>query len=113
MFLSRNHDRKKGKTQNVSKGLNVDQAWTKSAENLHKRAHAQFAILPTDAFKLHVYEQKDASPCAGKHFSTNSEKNVLKAFFDITFYCKQGCKLPIIYTWKAKTLLCSSFYKTI
>ena len=50
-----------------------DQAWTKRAENLHKRAHAQFAILPTDAFKLHISEQKDASPCAGKHSSTNSE----------------------------------------
>ena len=50
-----------------------DKAWTKRAEKLHKRAHAQFAILQTDAFKLHIYEQKDASPCAGKHSSTNSE----------------------------------------
>ena len=29
-------------------------------------AHAQFAILPTDAFKLQISEQKDTSTCADK-----------------------------------------------
>ena len=47
----------------------------KGAENLHK--HAQAAILPTDAFKLQISAQKKgASPCAGEHSCTSSEKNV-------------------------------------
>ena len=53
---------------------------SKREENLHKHTHA--AILPTDAFnhKLQISAQKGASPCAGKHSSTSSKKNVLKAF---------------------------------
>ena len=39
-------------------------AWTRRAENLHKHAHAQFAILPTDAFKLQISEQKAAEAAA-------------------------------------------------
>ena len=44
LFLSRAHDRNKGKTQR-----------TKRAENLQKHTHA--AILPTDAFKLQISSQ--------------------------------------------------------
>ena len=35
-----------------------------------------------------------SSPCACKHSSTSSKKNVLKLFFNITFYFKPACKLP-------------------
>ena len=80
----------------------------KTYTNMHMQ-NSQF--FRPRAFKLQISEQQDASPCAGKHSSTSSEKKVVKAFFDITFYCKQGCKLPIIYTWKAKTLFCLSFIK--
>jgi len=69
---------------------------TKRAENFHK--HSQAAILPTDAFKPQISAQKKgASSCAVKHSCTSSKKKVLKAFFDITFFCKQACKLPIMH----------------
>ena len=36
------------------------------------------------------------TPCAWKHSdsSTSSKKNILKAFFNIMFYCKQDSNLP-------------------
>ena len=46
LFLSRAHDRNKGKMQ-------ICQQRTKRAENLHKHAHA--VILPTDAFKWSLF----------------------------------------------------------
>ena len=70
-FLSRAHDRSKGKTQkknNSTKDL-------KGAEKLHK--HAQAATLPTDPFNLQIFLHKEgASPCVGKHCCTSSEKKV-------------------------------------
>ena len=75
-----------------------DQAWTKFSENLHKLALAQFAVLPTDAFKL----QRRLALC---WYRKHSSMQQLREF---TFYCKQGCKLPIIYTWEAKTSFCLS-----
>ena len=78
MFLSRTHDRNKGKAQRTKR----TKRGPKRAEKLHKHAHAQFAILPTDGFKLQISEQKD--PVLVNIPETNSEKNVFKAFFDIT-----------------------------
>ena len=36
-----------------------------------------------------------------------------KSFFDMIFYCKQACKLPLNYAsyWKAKTLFCRTFLR--
>ena len=36
-----------------------------------------------------------------------------KSFFDMIFYCKQACKLPLNYAsyWKAKTLFCTKFLR--
>ena len=48
-------------------------------------------------FSVTNFYKKGASPCAGKYSCTSSKKNVLKAFFDITFYCKQSCKLTVMY----------------
>ena len=76
--------------------------------HLHNSQSFQLILL-----NLQISVQKDASPCASKHSSTSSEKNVLKAFFDITFVDKAVNSVPIIYTWEAKTLFSLSFYKTV
>ena len=53
LFLSRAHDRNKGKLKKSTKDL-------KGAEKLHK--HADAAIIPTDAFKLQILLKKGPLP---------------------------------------------------
>ena len=48
LFLSRAHDRNKGRTKSQQR--------TKRAENLHNHAHS--AILPTNALKLQISAQR-------------------------------------------------------
>ena len=64
------HVRNKGKTQKVSKGLSVRKIYT----NMYMPEFFQ----PMLSFSKFLH--KGASPCACKHFSTSSKKNVLKLF---------------------------------
>ena len=68
LFLSRAHDRNKRKTHKLHEGL---------------KGSAVFQPMLLNSKFLH---KKGASPCAGKHSCTSSKMNVLKAFFDLTFY---------------------------
>ena len=51
------------------------------------------------------------------HFSRRKlyllKEERFKSFFDMIFYCKQACKLPLNYEsyWKAKTLFCRKFLR--
>ena len=54
-----------------------------------------------------------ASPCACKHPSTSSTKNVLKALFDITLYCKKACKLPQYVLKESKNVILYEVFETI
>ena len=95
MFLSSAHDRNnlKGETQKVSKGVKRGPSVRKTYTNMHLHNSQSFQLI---LLNLQISVQKDASPCAGKHSSTTLEKNVLKAFFDITFVDKAvNCQLFI------------------
>ena len=54
-----------------------------------------------------------ASPCACKHSSKSSKKNVLKAVFDITSYRKQGCKLPRYVLKVSKNVILYEVFETM
>ena len=72
LLFSIAHVRNKGKTQRVSKGLNVRKIYT----NMHMPQFFQPMLLNSK------FPQKEgASPYTGKHFSTSSKENVLKLFF--------------------------------
>ena len=45
--------------------------------------------------------------------STSSKQNVLKAFFNITFYCKQGCKLPKYVVKESKSVILYEVFETV
>ena len=86
-LLSVAHVLNKGKTKKVSKGLSVRKIYT----NMHMPQFFQPMLLNSKF--LH---NEGASPCAGKHFSTSSKKNVLKLSFDFAFDWNIN-KLPIMY----------------
>ena len=77
---------------------------TKRAENLHKHAHA--VILPTDAFKWSLLERQAKK----LKVTVELKEERFESFFNVTFHCKQACKLPkCVFKGKQKSYFVRSF----
>ena len=101
LFLSRSHDRNKGKTWKVSKGLSMRKIHSNmqptllNSKFLHKkRPHLVLVNIPVPA-----------------QLKKNVLKNFLYIYTCITFYCKQACSCQLCIKGKQKRYLYEVFLK--
>ena len=101
LFLSSSHDRNKGKTRKVSKGLSMRKIHSNmqptllNSKFLHKkRPHLVLVNIPVPA-----------------QLKKNVLKNFLYIYTCITFYCKQACSCQLCIKGKQKRYFVRSFFK--